>query len=844
MKLQYRAVLIAMLASVSGQALAQAGVQPSSTPQGSGGDNAQQGATDPSITPAPSDEILVTAQRREQSLQDVTASVVAIGADRLQNQQINSLQDLQTVAPSVTFGNDFNQAKIFIRGVGANTSTTGNATGVALHVDGAVVSRAEAQLTSLFDLERVEVLRGPQGTLYGRNATGGSINLITAKPTSDFSGFARITYGNYNQMFTETAVSGPVTDQILFRIAAKMENRDGFGMNPITGNDVDDLNRWMARAHLQFDFSDSVDLLLTGEYFRQDDHSGAVHFLRESFPGLVRLASLGRGGWATNPRDLASEVDVGTDTETYSLTGTFRADLTDDLTLTNIANYRKFDSSLFQDLDLSGVLNSLQTTGQPTTVQERRIDSEQYSNELQFNYDAQFVDLVVGGFFFHERQRPIDNVGLSRRNGMQSNIPLLQAAGIDLAEAYELCGFGPGTVTGGSTQVAPKRVCTKSNLGTEAWAVFGQANIGLGFLGESLDGLTLKLGGRFSHEDVESANPSIVIAGGGRGPVLRATSDPSPIGVSTISAPTQGAGTYVTRSFEDFTPEIGLSYEPTPDLLLYYTYSEGFKAGSGENASGSRQIVDPETVQNHEAGIKATVFDGLSVNLAAYTYQLEGAQLNKTIAGGPTGYLTIFENAAESEAKGIELDVFGRLTPQLRVSGSVSYTDAQYNDFVTLDPLDPRNVAGGVANTTDPASSAFGAPCASPANDPATPTCEIQLSGNAVRNTPEWAWNVHAEYDILGLGDGTLTLQGDVSYKSRVYFTEFQREIESSAEYHMVDASAIYRTADDRLSFQVWAKNLFDIDRPASTFALATGRLIGVTYLPPRTFGATVGYNF
>src|SRR5690606_32980125 len=125
---------------------------------------------------------------------------------------INNLQDLQSVVPSVNFGNDFNQAKIFIRGVGANTSTTGNATGVALHVDGAVVSRAEAQLTSLFDLERVEVLRGPQGTLYGRNATGGSINLITAKPTADLSGYARLTYGSYDMIFAEAAISGPITD--------------------------------------------------------------------------------------------------------------------------------------------------------------------------------------------------------------------------------------------------------------------------------------------------------------------------------------------------------------------------------------------------------------------------------------------------------------------------------------------------------------------------------------------------------------------------------------------------------------------------------------------------------
>jgi iron complex outermembrane receptor protein len=833
MSFKYPALAAVLLAGTSAPAFAQAGGanEPSQTPQSPAADAAQQAATDPTLEPTEGNAIIVTAQRREQTLQDISASVVAVGADRLANSQINNLQDLQTIVPSVNFGNDFNQAKIFIRGVGANTSTTGNATGVALHVDGAVVARAEAQLTSLFDLERVEILRGPQGTLYGRNATGGSINLITAKPTDSLSGYGRLTYGNYNAIITEGAISGPITDNILFRIAGKTEDRDGYGENPVTGSEVDDLKRRMVRGMLQFNFSDTTDLLLSGEYFRQDDHSGAIHYLRASFPGVARLAPLGVGGYATDPRDLASEVDVGTITDSYSFTGTFRTELTDTLTLTNIANYRNFESSLFQDLDLSAVIESLETNGQATTVQERRIDSEQYSNELQFNYSIDNLDLVVGGFYFHERQRPIDNVGLSRRNGMASNIPLLEAAGIDLAEAYALCGYSPDSVSGGSTIIAPKRVCTRSNLGTEAWAVFGQANIGLGMLAPALDAFTLKLGGRYSHEKIDSRNPSIIIAAGGRGPVIHFTEE----------------GTFVERSFKDFTPEVGLSWQPNPDVMVYYTYSEGFKAGSGENAAGSRTIVDPETIQNHEAGIKATVADNISVNLAAFTYDLEGAQLNKTIAGGPTGYTTIFENAAATTAKGLELDVFGRITPDFRVSGSLSYTDAEYVDFVTLDPLDPRNVMtpGSPAYdpVTNPDPTAFGAPCDGDL-DPATPTCEIQLAGNAVRNTPEWAWNAHAEYDIPFVDAGELTLQGDVTHKSRVFFTEYEREIESSRSYTFVDVGAIYRTADDRLSFQVWAKNLFDVDRKSSTFALATGRLIGATWLPPRTFGATIGYNF
>ncbi|TKD52072.1 TonB-dependent receptor [Sphingomonas baiyangensis] len=772
-------------------------------------------------------DIVVTAQRREQSLLDVSGAVSAIGAERLANAQVNNLQDLQTIVPSVNFGSDFNQAKIFIRGVGANTSTTGSSTGVALHVDGAYVARAEAQLTSLFDLERVEVLRGPQGTLYGRNAVGGSINLITARPSQTLEGYARLTYGNYNQLITEAAVGGPITDAILFRIAAKTEDRDGFGVNPITGGDVDDLKRRMARAHLQFNFSETINLLLTGEFFRQDDASGAIHYLRASFPGVARLAPLGVGGYAVRPRDLASEVQPGTDTESYSFTGTFTAELSDSVRLTNITNYRDFETALFQDLDLSAVQNGFTINGQPTTVQERRIDSRQFSNELQMNYDTDFVNLVVGAYYFHERQRPIDTVGLGRRNGLPTNIAILQRDGIPLDLAYSLCGYGPESVAG--TIVAPKRVCTRSNLGTEAYAAFGQANINLGALSDGLAGFTLKLGGRYSYERVDSENPSIIIRYSAAVPASNLNALP------TLN-PT-AAGTRVERSFRDFTPELGLSWEPSDDLLLYYTYSEGFKAGSGENASGSRVIVDPETVRNHELGVKASLFERrMTITLAGYHYDLEGLQLNKTITGGPTGYTTIFQNAASTTADGFELDIFAQPARNLRLSGALSYTDARFEDYLTLDPLNPANVAGGTPYNavTNPDPTAFGAPGSG----------DIQLAGNRVRNTPEWAFNLHGEYDIPLDTAGQITLMGDVSYRSRIYFSEFEREIESSAPYALVDASINYTTDNRRITAQAWVRNLADIDRASSTFAVATGRLIGVTYLPPRTYGVTLGYRF
>ncbi|HWJ71332.1 MAG TPA: TonB-dependent receptor [Sphingobium sp.] len=768
------------------------------------------------------DEIIVTAQKREQSLQDVSAAVSALGADRIVSAQVNSISDLQTIIPSVNFGSDFNQAKIFIRGVGANTSTTGSSTGVAFHVDGAYVARAEAQLTSLFDLERIEVLRGPQGTLYGRNAVGGSINVITAKPTDILSGYARFSYGNYNALTTEGAISGPITEGIRARLAIKTENRDGYGINPVSGRDIDDLNRRMGRAQIEFDLGPKADLLIAAEYFRQSDASGAIHYLRDSFPGVARLASLGKGGYATNPRDLATESDPGTETETYSFTGTLNVALNDNLTISNITNYRSFKSSLFQDLDLSAVIDSLTTNGQATTVQERRIDSKQWSNELRLGLQSEWVNGTIGLYYFNERQRPIDNVGLANRTGMPGNIAVLQAAGINLDEAYELCGYRPDGVTGGGTIIAPKRVCTKSNLGTESFAIFGQYEIGLGLLNESLSAFRLKLGGRWSSEHVESENPSIVILANGAGPgVLHPTA----------------ASTHVERTFRDFTPEAGLEWQPTKDVLVYYTYSEGFKAGSGENASGSTTIVNPEKMYNHEAGIKTSFGRMLTLNLAGYAYTLDGLQLNKTIAGGPTGYTTIFQNAAKTRAKGIEADVLLRPARGLRLSGALSYTDAHFVDYLTLDPLNPANImtpgSAPYDPVTNPDLTAYGSPSGG----------DIQLAGNDTRNSPRWSWNVHGEYDVRA-PIGLFTPSFDVSHKGRTYFSEYERDIESSRAYTLVDLSLAFETNDGRIRAQLWTKNLFDVFRPSSTFALATGRLLGATWLPPRTYGVSVGYRF
>jgi iron complex outermembrane receptor protein len=262
------------------------------------------------------------------------------------------------------------------------------------------------------------------------------------------------------------------------------------------------------------------------------------------------------------------------------------------------------------------------------------------------------------------------------------------------------------------------------------------------------------------------------------------------------------------------------------------------KAGAGGAPGAATNfvsiIVEPEDITNHEIGLKSVWLDNrLAVNVAAYTYDLTGQQINKTLSGGAAGFSTIFENAAEASAEGAELELFAAPTDNFRLSAAISYLHSRYDDFLTKDPLDPRNVSGG-APAGDPATD-FVAPSGVP---------DVQLAGNPTRNSPDWAGNVHAEYDFGLMGQGTLTLMGDVSYKDDVYFTEFARLLEGQEAYTMFDAQIRYVSGDGRWNAELWGKNLSDEEVASSTFQLATARVIGVTYMAPRTYGLTIGYQF
>lgn len=711
------------------------------------------------------EEIVITAKKRAQNLQDVSSAVTALSADRLKDIGVSDLKGLQYYAPSVTIGTTFGYANIFMRGLGLNAVFANVDPSVTLSVDGAVVSQPSAQLFSFFDLERAEILRGPQGTLYGRNATGGTINLITKKPTQEQEGFFRVTGGDYELFETEGAVGGAISDRLSGRFAFKTIDRGGYGINEVTGNDIDDANRKAFRGQLLFNASDNIDILLSAEYGIENDASNAFLFKRKTFPGSILPDGIapGDGGFAVGERNLASDVDPVNDRETLSISGTIDWNINDNFALRNITNYRKTDISNFQDLDASAVIGS--------SIQEFVFDSEQFSEELQLIYTGNKFKAIGGFFYFKE-----DLLHRNRIDSLKLGGSFTSIAG-DVEKRVDLTGIGE----------------------TKSWAFFWNASYDLS------EQIIFKAGGRYTEDSRDITNDSIIWVAGGAVRLERSFSDED--------------------TFRDYNNEIGIEWHPADDIMTYYTYSEGFKAGSGQLGSGilnpalAANIIEPESIKNHEVGLKSIWLEGtFKLNLAAYYYKVDDIQLDRTVPGGPTGFGNVFENATTQKSKGVELEATWIATDQLRFNATASYQDTEFGSFLTADPTNEGNLGGGVVN--------------------------VDIAGNKARQAPTWAWNIHGDYIIPLDNDGTIILSGDISYKGDHFFSEFNNDFLHQDAYTLLDARIKYTSPSEQWTLELWGKNLSNEFIESGNFALATGRIIARTFLPPRTWGVTAGYTF
>jgi iron complex outermembrane receptor protein len=716
------------------------------------------------------EEVIVTAQKREQSLQEVGIAVTALSEDRLVDAQVNTVEDLQGLVPGLKLGESFGFAQIMVRGVGTDNPFAGGDPSVAMHVDGVVTGQSSAQLGSLFDVQRVEVLRGPQGTLYGRNTTGGSVNVITNKPTEELSGYGRFTAGDYSLLQFEGAVGGPLSQQLRGRIATKIVERDGYGDNLFNGGEIDDASTQSVRGHLQWLPNDAFDVLVTAEYHREDDNNYMPKFRDASYPTTTdpRLMPTPSGTpRASDPRDIYADALIQNEREQWSITATLNWALNDRWTLTSISNHQEFEKIPQQDFDFTGV---------NFYVQSEQIESTQSSQEFQLHYQDDRINGLFGFYYYYEEihadnrlVQDLVSIGVPAACGTPTN-------SVFVLDPTELCFHFLGTVN------------------AEAAAAF--ANFSFAFT----DNVNIILGGRFSYEKRKGFTDRWTVP---FGPVLTFADE---------------------GDFFDFTPRLGVEWNATDDILLYWTYAEGFKSGillPGMTAP----LIEPETVDSVEVGLKGRFLaNRLQINAAAFFYNYADLQVGRSVPAGATGFTLVYENAAAAEIEGVELEASWLLTDRFRVDGSMTYLDASFKDFVTTDPFD---VVLGLP--------AFGGP-------PAVPQ---QLAGNRLVQAPEWTWTIRGEYDFaIPFQDWGGTLGLEALYTDEVFFTPFNHAALGEEDVTTVNANLKLTSADDTWSLNLWGKNLTDEDIYKGTFIINGSRANAGMLAAPRTFGVTLGYNF
>ena len=749
--------------------------------------SAEDTQTSDGTVPANPGDIVVTAQRRSERLQDVPIAITVISGDAISAKGAVNIEGAQYLVPALNFrksGTSINQS-LFLRGVGTSTFSIAGEPSVSTVVDGVVFSRAGEAFSDLVDIERIEVLRGPQGTLFGKNASAGVVNIVSKRPTDEFGGMAEggFYFDNGREYRARAAVNVPFSDGTGLRVTGFYGNYDGniFNAAANVNRRVNGYEHYGVRGIFVAEFSPDITLTLIGDWRRSDDDCcaevigttpGAAGTITA---GAVQSALGGAPFLGDESRTIRQNLITRTEEESYG--GSAQLDLTlDDQTVTSITSYRRYDNTEIRDgdfLDQPYVgLNQLHDVGPQsgkTFTQELRLTSP--GNE--------FVDYVIGGFYsWADTERTFtrnDIVCLPQVLPVTTLIPCGSAASIPST-------FPTGTATFGSTF---------KNL-----AFFGQATINvtdrfgvIGGLRYSLDQLDV-----FHSRTTALAGP----------------------GIAGSFGPFRGKTTNTNLS-----SRLGLQYELSRQSSLYATFAMGYKGPAFNvffnlGATGTNAI-EPETADSFEIGSKNSFFNGrLVLNLAAYYAKYKNFQANNpdTVAGV---LVTRFTNAGDISTRGGEIDLLWRPVDDLTISGGLAYTDAKVDQFRV-----PSN-----GNITG-----------------------VVPSGTVLGYAPEFKGSLGIDYRLrTGSGfDFGLGAQGSYQSEQLAQFDANPaiRAATTIKGYGLVDLSASIMDSNDRFRLTFQVKNVFDQSFAAAITSGGPGG--SFRYLIPREadryFGVTGRINF
>jgi iron complex outermembrane receptor protein len=777
--------------------------------------HAQQSADDQAQGTS-GDVIIVTANRREESIQDAAMSVSAFGGDELASRTITAIEQVGAIAPGVQIATYQGDTSIFIRGIGTPTIIAGTDSSTATYVDGVYISRPAAIGPLFFDIDRIEVLRGPQGTLYGRNATGGAVNIVTSRPKDALEGNLQLTIGNYDRFRFAGALSGPLSDSIRARLAFQWEDRDGYATVTRPDNStekVEDKVDYSVRLTVEADLSPDAMITLSGDYYRADDKANAYYYASAGYadeiPGwygtregsqTLPYFGMKNAGRVSAPasRDIFADVPYFNKVENWGLGATLDWDIAD-YNLKVIGSYRDTNPVSQNEFDLSDAF---------VNVVGREEDHWQWSGEVQLSSPVDKPFSWIAGAYYFEERNIIDN-------DIFGNFwePILIQGFMDLQAAGILPPFP--VVFPESDQCCELHLSGEQD--TKAWAAY------LDTQWDVSDQVTVRLGGRYSEERRDGRQnfdlvmlPDIRIA---PNTIFfpnaisedRATAEPDPFGF--IIAPVNGPTT-----FRAFTPKLGIDYKPTDDVLLYASVQRGFKSGGYNIGSSQRDPFEPEKIWSYEIGVKSALLDRvLLLNASAFWYDYSNLQAQDSVGNQP-----IIRNVGKARVRGFEVETVARPTDFLKLEGALTYVDAQFTEGQLTEPLRP-------------------APLSQPPG-----SLLRDLDGLRLPRAPRWKFSLAGQVE-QPVGDaGRVTARAEYHWQSKIYFTVFNIDAASQDSYGLLRASLGFTSADDRWSVRLFGDNL--TGETYFTNQILTGTVYGAEFVgplgAPRTYGVDLRFNF
>ncbi len=703
------------------------------------------------------EEIIVTATKREQSLQDVSVAVTALSDADIRGAHINSSEDLTFMVPSLNLqkGSNPRQSSFNIRGIGTQSFSTAVEPSVSTMLDGVVMGRSGQAFMQLLDIQRVEVLRGPQGTLFGKNATGGVIHIITENPSEEHSGELMGAVLNDDEYRAGFTVSGPLNDQLAYRLSASGSSVDGFTKNHYDGKYYNGSEDWNVRAKLRWTPSDTLELKWASDYSDQDcDCTAAPLRSLEPYGGnedtvqaiLDRIAP-------TTPGKENTEVTINREPGTQSSQWGHALEVNwdiGDFTLTSITARRAFENDAVDgDLD-----------GQPIDImgfdQFGATEQDQFTQELRITSPAAGNFTYVAGLFYFDQE-------VNRR----------------FERRFE---FVPGM---------PGEGVSTFQVDTRNWAVFGEATWAFN------DAWRLIVGARYTEDELDY--------------VFERTRDGLTIGLPEPVAPAKNG-----TDEDDLSGKVALQWDFNDEGMAYLSYTQGYKGPAYDITFGTIpedvHRIEPEISDSWELGLKTTLLDGqVMLNAALFHTEYEDFQSQAYFDpdgdpgcpydnpgcdpdNDPGGFLLI--NAGEVSSEGLELDFVAQVTENLRLFGGLALIDASIDDYPAGPCSDPQKYRGE---------------CPDGLQD---------LSGGDLPFSPDWKASLTAAYTWFRADSFDVVFRGSVRAQDDIQFNLHQDENTIADSYAIYDASVTLIDQDDRWNVTLFAKNLTDEFYPSNIFSL------------------------